>query len=120
MWRGADDPDLRGKRRRLLDKYQFDDKWKETLAAQLGQRYSWYASFGVDGRAVLRNIFLDGNTYQTSHSVSKEYFVADFQMGLTFQWRDIDIGYTQFFRTPEFRRTSDPQVFGSVQVAFRF
>ena len=35
----------------------------------------------VDGHAVLRNIFLDGNTFRDSHSVDKEPFVANFAVG---------------------------------------
>jgi len=33
---------------------------------------SWYLFAGIEGRAVARNIFLDGNTFKDSHSVDKK------------------------------------------------
>lgn len=35
-------------------------------------RFGWYLFAGVEGRAVARNIFLDGNTFRDSRSVDKE------------------------------------------------
>lgn len=84
------------------------------------KRFSCHVFFGIDGRAVGYNMFLDGNTRKKSHEVSKERFVADFKLGASVEFEQIQIGYTQYIRTPEFRRTSDPQIFGSLQVAFKF
>jgi lipid A 3-O-deacylase len=39
--------------------------------------FNWYVFTGLQGRAVLHNIFLDGNTFTDSHSVDKEPFVGD-------------------------------------------
>ena len=92
----------------------------EAFRAQFGGQFSWYGFIGVDGRFVMRNIFLDGNTRKESHSVEKERFVADFRIGVAFQFRHFEIIYSQVARTPEFRRASDPQIFGSLQVGFKF
>ena len=39
--------------------------------------YSMYLFAFVDGRAVGRDIFLDGNTFTDSHSVTRKTFVGD-------------------------------------------
>jgi len=39
--------------------------------------FGWVLFAGVDGRAVARDIFLDGNTFKDSASVDKKNFVAD-------------------------------------------
>ena len=41
----------------------------------------------VDGRLVIRDIFLDGNTFGNSHSVDKEFFVADVMAGFALEVR---------------------------------
>ena len=47
-----------------------------------GKIAGWYVFAGVEGRALARNIFLDGNTFEDSHSVDKKYFVGDLHVGL--------------------------------------
>ena len=80
-----------------------------------------YFFVGVDGRFVLRNAFLDGNWTKTSvHSVDSEAFVADFKLGISFKIGAWELGYTQYARTPEFRRTSDPQLFGAITAGLSF
>src|SRR5262249_12080131 len=46
--------------------------------AQLDGPLGWYVFFGSQGRAVGHNIFLDGNSWASSPSVSKKPLVADF------------------------------------------
>jgi hypothetical protein len=51
---------------------------------------SIYSFAGWDGRAIARNIFLDGNTWQSSRHVDKIPLVSDFQLGLAIardRWR---------------------------------
>ncbi len=43
--------------------------------------FSWYLFAGVDGRAIARNLFLDGNSFVNSRSVDKLPFVGDMQFG---------------------------------------
>lgn len=76
---------------------------------------------GVDGRAVGRDIFLDGNTWEHSPHVSKEFFVADFMAGLAVTLGDVKITYTQAYRTREYEgQPGDGHVFGSIAVAVSF
>lgn len=82
--------------------------------------FGWYVFAGVEGRAVARDIFLDGNTWRDSPSVDKRPLVGDFQVGLAVQWRGIRLAYTQVWRSEEFYGQRGNTQFGSVGVSFRF
>lgn len=82
--------------------------------------FSWYAFAGTDGRAVARNIFLDGNTFADSPSVDKNIFVADFQVGIAFVYRDVRFAFSEIFRTPEFKSQQGSDRFGSLTLSARF
>ena len=75
---------------------------------------------GVDGRAVARNIFLDGNTFRDSASVDKNYLVADISAGVSVIFKRFKITYTQVYRTEEFRGQEGGQLFGSFNLAYTF
>jgi len=81
---------------------------------------SWYFFAGVEGRAVLHNIFLDGNTFTDSHSVDKKPLVGDLQAGLVFQWSRFRFSYTQIFRTKEFDGQHRSDIFGSLTLSYHF
>jgi len=81
---------------------------------------NYYLFAGVSGRAVLRNIFLDGNTFSRSHSVDKEYFIGDLQAGLTIYYGRFRLSYTQIYRTKEFRGQDKGDIFGSLNLSYRF
>ncbi|MFA6280016.1 MAG: lipid A deacylase LpxR family protein [Bdellovibrionales bacterium] len=70
---------------------------------QLNGKFGWYLFAGTQGRAVARNIFLDGNTFASSPHVDKKPFVADFTVGGSLFWSDaarLDLALVQ--RTKEF------------------
>jgi hypothetical protein len=79
-----------------------------------------YLFAGVEGRAVGRNIFLDGNTFENSHSVDKKYFVADLYFGAALTWYNTRLAYTHIFRTPEFEEQSDIDSYGALTLSYRF
>lgn len=82
--------------------------------------WSWYLFAGADGRAVARNIFLDGNTFSNSHSVDKKTFVADFTGGLAFTLSNYRLAYSLNYRTEEFESQDDKSIFGSLTLSTRF
>ena len=82
--------------------------------------FGWYLFFGAEGRAVLRNIFLDGNTWRDSHSVDKEPFVGDIQGGLAVIVGPVRLAYTHVFRTREFESQDDTDQFGAFSVSLIF
>ncbi|MFD2206025.1 lipid A deacylase LpxR family protein [Kiloniella antarctica] len=82
--------------------------------------WSWYLFAGLEGRAVARNIFLDGNTFSNSHSVDKKYFVADANAGLALTYEQYRFSYTMVYRTKEFEGQDDPGVFGALSFGVGF
>jgi hypothetical protein len=48
---------------------------------QPDDNFGWYAFAGVEGRAVARNIFLDGNTWRDGPHVDRETLVGDVNLG---------------------------------------
>jgi lipid A 3-O-deacylase len=84
-----------------------------------GRSFGIHAFFNVDGRAVLRDIFLDGNTWKDSHSVDKKYFVADIGAGIGISTKIFKLTYGVIYRTKEFNsQPSNGQLFGSLLLSF--
>jgi len=81
---------------------------------------AWYAFAGVDGRWSLRNIFLDGNTFQDSHSIDKEPLVGDFVAGVALVYGRARLSFTHVMRTREFEGQDQADRFGSVSLSIRF
>lgn len=80
----------------------------------------WNLFAGVEGRAVARNIFLDGNTWQDSPSVDKRPLVLDVQFGVEVMWDTVRVAFTQIMRSREFDGQDEPTRFGSLSVSFGF
>lgn len=86
------------------------------------RRHRWGAYFfgAVEGRGVLHNVFLDGNLFEQSHSVDKEVLVGDVAFGFVVVLNRIEVGYAQFYRTPEFRFQTEHDSFGAVFAKIKF
>ena len=82
--------------------------------------FNWYVFAGGSARLVARNIFLDGNTFATSHHVNKEPLVGDLQAGLVLSYANWRLSYTQIFRTQEFQGQDDFDRFGALSLSIRF
>ncbi|MBL8549325.1 MAG: lipid A deacylase LpxR family protein [Hyphomonadaceae bacterium] len=82
--------------------------------------FSWSLFAGVQGRAVARDLFLDGNTFEDSARVDKKPFVLDGQLGFTVQVGDARMAYTYVLRTDEFDTQGEIQDFGTVALQVRF
>ncbi|HEY0946467.1 MAG TPA: lipid A deacylase LpxR family protein [Opitutaceae bacterium] len=74
----------------------------------------------VDGRAVARDLTLDGNSFRDSPSVDKKYFVADLLAGVAVGTPHWQLTYAQAVRTEEFDGQPDDSVFGSISVTFYY
>jgi len=82
------------------------------------QQNNWYLFAGIEGRAIARNIFLDGNTFSDSHSVDKKSLVADFQYGFVFQTGGMRFSISNMIRSKEFEGQQDETKFGAVNISF--
>jgi len=84
----------------------------------LDRNFSAFAFGAADGRAVARDIFLDGNTFRASRSVNKQPLVADLSSGVGVIAGPWQLTYTQVWRTPEFKtQHGDYNYFGSVSLS---
>jgi len=81
--------------------------------------FSAYIFAGVDGRAIARNIFLDGNSFVASRSVPKQPFTADFQLGAAVAFNAFRLSFTHVFRTKEYRGQPHSDQFGSVDLTLQ-
>jgi hypothetical protein len=82
-----------------------------------GDDFDWYLFAGVDGRAVARNLFLDGSTFEDSRGVDKKPLVADLQIGVALTWRGARLSYAQVLRTREYDHQPDPTDFGALTLS---
>lgn len=80
--------------------------------------WQFHGFLTLEGRAVLHNIFLDGNTFRDSHSVHKKALVADLAAGLTLARRNWRLTYAHVYRSREFDRQRDPQLFGALTLTY--
>ncbi len=74
----------------------------------------------ITGRFVLRDIFLDGNTFADSHSVDKHWLVGDFIAGASVTFWRAKLSYAQVFRSKEFEGQRRGHNFGSLTLSITF
>jgi hypothetical protein len=79
-----------------------------------------YLFAGIEGRAVGRNIFLDGNTFSHSLSVDKNWAVGSLQAGATITYGNARLSYTHVVITKEFKNQAHPAQFGAMSLSYRF
>jgi lipid A 3-O-deacylase len=82
--------------------------------------FGWYVFGGAEARAVLWNVFLDGNTFTESHDVSKKPVVGSFTVGATAAYGRARITFSHVFRTKEYDGQGKPDQFGTVSLSFNF
>ena len=91
-----------------------------TTFTKTGNWFDWYVFAGLDGRAVARNIFLDGNTWQDSWSVDRKVLVGNATAGVTVVTGKVrsSLALTQESKT--YKTQPENHVFGAINVGYRF
>lgn len=84
------------------------------------RQFGLHVFAAVDGHAVVRNIFLDGNTFQKSHRVDKEPFTADILFGAALTAGRFKLSYTHVYRTKQYRTQRQVQMYGSINLSLSF
>ena len=74
----------------------------------------------VTGRAIGRDIFLDGNTFRDSHSVDKGTLVGHLILEGSLVYRRLKLSYAHVFQTREFEGQGDKHEFGSISLSMTF
>ena len=90
------------------------------LRPNSGNDWRWNLSAGFTGRAVARDIFLEGNTFRDSRSVPIEPFVAEGTLGVTVDFGPAVVSYTHAFRSPDFEGLDRWVQFGALAVRVPF
>lgn len=80
----------------------------------------WYLFGGMQGRAIARNIFLDGNTFRDSASVDKKPLVFDANAGIALTYGNARLSYTAVYRTREFYGQNKNALYAGVSLGFKF
>ena len=86
----------------------------------LDRNFSIYLFTAVNGRAVLRDIFLDGSTFRNSHHVDKKPLVADLSTGITARYRRLSLSLVRTHRTREYEHQPKHHGFGSITLSYAF
>ncbi|KGK43125.1 hypothetical protein LH51_02160 [Nitrincola sp. A-D6] len=81
---------------------------------------SWGAHgfISMDGRWVLQDIFLDGNTFRSSHSVDKRALVGDLSIGVATTIDRWKISYATIWRTKQFKSQESTHSYGSFAISY--
>lgn len=90
------------------------------LRPNTGDAMRWNVFAGVAGRAVARDITLDGNTFRNSRSVDKEPVVAEANLGVSVDLGRAVLSYTHVFRSPDFEALDRWVQFGALAVRVPF
>jgi lipid A 3-O-deacylase len=86
-------------------------------AGQFTRDFGAHVFISADGRAIARNVFLDGNTIRDSHSVKKNPLVADVAAGVAFNVKKYKIAFVRVFRTREFDGQPTTPRYGSITIS---
>jgi hypothetical protein len=78
----------------------------------------FYGFARAEGRAVARDIFLDGNTFQSSQRVHRIPLVGETQLGLGLRHGSLGARYTFSYTTHQFRERTPAQEYASVGLSF--
>jgi len=71
-------------------------------------------------RYVMRNIFLDGNTFKESHSIEKENWVQDIKQGISVSINNISFSYGYTYRSREFKNQEHHNEFGMIIFSWQY
>jgi hypothetical protein len=81
-------------------------------------RFAWYVFAGGEGRAVARNIFLDGNSFQASPNVARQTLVGDISAGAAMLFPGFRLLASYTWRSKEFRGQYNADQLASLSVSF--
>ena len=93
-------------------------KIPRTRKSEKKWRYSLQLS--LKANFIVRDIFLDGNTIQDSHSVKKENFTAELGYGANISYKNWNLSYLRKHLTKEFTTQNRYHNYGSLIIGYDF
>jgi len=82
----------------------------------------WSFSFNVtaSGSAVARDIFLDGNTFSSSHSVEKENYIYYYGLGFTVRYKSFVFDFLEVHNSERFKKENKGHGVGTMVFSWLF
>lgn len=80
--------------------------------------WGFHGFISVDGRWVLHDIFLDGNTFRDSHSVDKRPLAGDLSIGIATHFDRWKISYARVWRSKQFDTQQGTHSYGSIGISY--
>ncbi len=90
------------------------------VSQNFSRPWSLYAFAGGRATGVLRNIFLDGNTFQASHRVTRRAIVLETEFGAGALWKQFGVTWRFVTRSPEFQERDEVASFASLSLTYFF
>lgn len=97
-----------------------DRSGKGSIDLSVPNRLAIHFFMSVDGRVVLHDISLDGNTFRESHSVDREVLVADIMAGIAYEKGNFKFTYSYIYRTKQFKTQDYNSIYGALSFSFLF
>jgi hypothetical protein len=98
----------------------FNAEVEESYCGKQVRKFGLHLFISANAKAVAHDIFLDGNTWRDSHSVDKKPFVGTFMGGIGLNSKRFKAVLSYVYQTKAFDEQDDPQVYGSLNLSFRF
>ncbi len=83
-------------------------------------RFGIHMFCALDGKIILRNIFLDGNTLRKSHRVDKNLLTGDLLLGIGMRFGRFNLSYAYVAWTKKFKTEKRKQVFGAFNLSYSY
>ncbi len=78
---------------------------------------SWYLYMGAEGRAVGRDLFIEGNTFGGRDGVNVRRGVSELFAGLVYTRGPLRLAYTHVWRSREFKGQAESQDYGALSAS---
>ena len=85
-----------------------------------GKPFGAYLFTRLQGRIVLRNIFLDGNTFKDSPSVDKRYLVGDVRFGIALAFKHLELTAAHTLISQEFTTQHGLDSYSTATLTLKF
>lgn len=82
--------------------------------------FSWYVFGGIAGRAVARDLFIEGSTFQESAGADLKRLQLDIQAGVAIQIGRVEVAFTHVARSPQHKNQDRWSRFGSINIRTLF
>lgn len=96
----------------------------ETNTADIAQindgRLGVHFFTAFDERWVVRDIFLDGNTFRDSQSVEKKPFVANIMAGFALDYGRLKASYSYILQTRQYKTQQHEQIYGAINISWTY